>query len=84
MIQFGDGLLKIFHCFAPIQNTGLVYKLQKAAMYLSRLHYNELSFLKVSFLTRKKKKKILLSSSFEGIMGCNTDKVKSMLLSSHC
>lgn len=83
MIQFGDGLLKIFHCFALIQNTGLVYKLQKAAMYLSRLHYNELSFLKVSFLTRKKKS-ILLSSSFEGIMGCNTDKVKPMLLSSHC
>lgn len=81
-IKLCDCLLKYLQCFAPVQNICLVYKLQKAPMYLCRFQHKELSFLKVSFLTRKKS--ILLSSSLEGIIECNTDKVKPMLPSSHC
>jgi len=49
-------------------------------MYLCRFQYKELSFLKVSFLTRRKS--ILLSSLLEGIMDCSAVQVKLMLLSS--
>lgn len=54
MIKLGDCLLKYLQCFAPVQNICLVYKLQKAPRYLCRFQYKNLSFLKVSFLTRKK------------------------------
>lgn len=66
MIKLLDCLLKYLWCFSLIQTICLVCKLQKSPMYLCRRQYKELSFLKVSFLNRNKKKRILLSSSLEG------------------
>lgn len=81
-IKLGDCLLKYFQSFGAIQNICFVYKLEKAPVYLFTFQYKEFSFLKVPFVTRKKS--ILLSSSLEGIMECNTGNIKTMLLSSCC